>query len=116
MRNTIAGDHGQEIAAIFDFHLGLLRDKTVVNQIAAEIRNNRATAEHAVSIVMRRLAGTFQRMSDRFFSERVKDIYDIEKRLLRKLIGQQHQDLSRLEHDVVIIARDLLPSQAAHPR
>lgn len=113
LRDGIATEHGKEIAAIFDFHIGLLRDPSVTKQVIAEISGNLATAEHAVSLVMRKLAGTFQRMSDRFFSERVKDIYDIEKRLLRKLIGKRHEDLTRLEHDVVVIAHDLLPSQTA---
>jgi len=113
LRDVISAEHGVEIAAIFDFHLGLLRDSTVINQITSEIASNRATAEHAVSVVMRKLAATFQRMSDRFFSERVKDIYDIEKRLLRRLIGKRPEDLTRLEQEVVVIAHDLLPSQAA---
>ena len=113
LRDTVASQHGKEISAIFDFHLGLLRDKTVVDQVVAEITTGRSTAEYAVSVVMRRFGATFQQMSDRFFSERVKDIHDIEKRLLRKLIGKRHEDLAKLDHDVIIIAHDLLPSQTA---
>src|ERR687894_2037806 len=52
-------------------------------------------------------------MSDRYFAERVKDIYDIEKRVLRKLLGQKHEDLAHLTQKVVVIAHDLLPSQTA---
>lgn len=111
LRETVAIQHGNDIAAIFEFHMGLLRDPTLVTQVTQEITRNHFTAEYAVSVAMRRLASTFQQMSDRFFSERVKDIHDIEKRLLRKLIGKRHEDLSRLDHDVIIIAHDLLPSQ-----
>lgn len=113
LRETVATQHGADIAAIFEFHMGLLRDPTLVNQVTQEITKNHFTAEHAVSVAMRRLASSFQQMSDRFFSERVKDIHDIEKRLLRKLIGKRYEDLAKLEHDVIIIARDLLPSQTA---
>ena len=113
LRDTISAEHGKEIAAIFDFHIGLLRDKTVINQITTEIATARSTAEHSVQVVMRRLALSFQRMSDRYFSERVKDLHDIEKRLLRKLIGKRHEELGKLEGDVIIIAHDLLPSQTA---
>jgi phosphotransferase system enzyme I (PtsI) len=52
-------------------------------------------------------------MSDRYLSERVKDIYDIEKRVLKVLIGQKQEDLAHLTRDVVVIAHDLLPSQTA---
>ena len=111
LRESVATQHGNDIAAIFEFHMGLLRDPALVTQVTQEITKNHFTAEYAVSVAMRRLATTFQQMSDRFFSERVKDIHDIEKRLLRKLIGKRHEDLSRLDHDVIVVAHDLLPSQ-----
>ena len=41
------------------------------------------TAEYAVSVVMRRYRQKFAQMSDRYMQDRVKDIDDIEKRLLR---------------------------------
>lgn len=113
LRDSTAQKHGNEIAAIFDFHLGILRDKTVLDQVTAAIEKESTTAEYAVGVVMRRFAGMFQQMSDKFLSERIKDIHDIEKRLLRQLIGRRHESLTHLDHDVVVIAHDLLPSQTA---
>jgi phosphoenolpyruvate-protein phosphotransferase (PTS system enzyme I) len=113
LRESTAEKHGKEIAAIFDFHLGILRDQTVLNQVIATIEKEITTAEYAVSLAMRRFAGMFAQMSDRFLSERIKDIHDIEKRLLRQLIGGRHESLAHLDHDVVVIAHDLLPSQTA---
>jgi phosphoenolpyruvate-protein phosphotransferase (PTS system enzyme I) len=113
LRDGVAAKHGKEIAGIFDFHLGILRDQSILNQIITEIRNQHTTAEHAVSIVMRRYANKFLQMSDRYLSERVKDIHDIEKSLLRALVGQKHEDLAHLTRDVIVIAHDLLPSQTA---
>ena len=113
LRDEVTQLHGKEIGSIFDFHLGLLRDKSMLNQIIAEIKTQKTTAEYAVSVVMRRYAATFASMTDRYFSERVKDIYDIERRLLKNLIGQKHEDLAHLTQNVVVIAHDLLPSQTA---
>jgi phosphotransferase system enzyme I (PtsI) len=113
LRDDTTKLHGKEIGGIFNFHLGILRDKSLVNQIIAEIKSQKTTAEYAVSVVTRRYANTFASMSDRYFSERVKDIYDIERRVLKNLIGQKHEDLTRLTQDVVVIAHDLLPSQTA---
>src|SRR5207237_1324233 len=48
-----------------------------------------------------------------YMSERVNDIYDIEKRLLRRLIGKRHEDLTHLTRDVIVVAHDMLPSQTA---
>ncbi len=113
LRDSSVEKHGDELGGIFDFHIGLLLDKTIVNQLEAEITERHATAEYAVSVVMRRFASRFQAMSDRYLSERVKDIHDIERRILHNLIGQTQGDLTRLDHDVIVIAHDLLPSQAA---
>jgi phosphotransferase system enzyme I (PtsI) len=108
-----AGEDVTGVGGIFDFHVGVLRDKSTLRQIVDEVKKNQTTAEYAVSTVMRRYANTFLAMSDRYLSERVKDIHDIERRVLRNLIGQKHEDLLHLKSDVVVIAHDLLPSQTA---
>jgi phosphotransferase system enzyme I (PtsI) len=114
LRQQVTGSHGKSVGDIFDFHLGILNDgKSLIRPIVAEIMNQSTTAEYAVSVVSRKFANTFASMKDRYFSERVKDIYDIERRILKNLIGQKHEDLAHLTSDVVVIAHDLLPSQTA---
>jgi phosphotransferase system enzyme I (PtsI) len=113
LRDQVTDSHGKEIGGIFDFHIGILNDKALINQILKEIRGQKTTAEYAVSVVMRKYANQFASMKDKYFSERVKDVYDIERRVLKNLIGQKHEDLTHLTSDVVVIAHDLLPSQTA---
>jgi phosphoenolpyruvate-protein phosphotransferase (PTS system enzyme I) len=113
LRDQITQKYGKEIGGIFDFHLGILKDRAILRQVQGEITAQKATAEYAVSSVIRKYANTFLAMSDRYLSERVKDIYDIEKRVLRALIGQKQEDLLHLTQDVVVISHDLLPSQTA---
>src|SRR5439155_9767532 len=113
VRERMATSAGKEIAGIFDAHVGILRDKSLLKEIEAEITKQQTTAEFAVNQVMRRYAQVVMKMPDRYLSERVNDIHDIERRLLHNLIGQKHHDLAHLTRDVVIIAHDLLPSQTA---
>ncbi|HXE53735.1 MAG TPA: phosphoenolpyruvate--protein phosphotransferase [Tepidisphaeraceae bacterium] len=116
LRDSLTEHAGQDVSSvggIFDFHMGVLRDKSTLRQITDEIRKNHTTAENAVSTVMRRYANTFLAMADRYLSARVADVHDIERRILRTLIGQKHEDLLHLTSDVVVIAHDLLPSQTA---
>jgi phosphoenolpyruvate-protein phosphotransferase (PTS system enzyme I) len=113
VRNTIRSKHGKEISGIFDFHIGVLKDKSLISQVVNEIREQSSTAEYAVSVVMRKYANQLLAVKDAYLSERVKDIYDLERRLLRTLIGQKQQDLNHLNSDVIVIAHDLLPSQTA---
>jgi phosphotransferase system enzyme I (PtsI) len=112
-RDEVTAKYGPEIGGIFGVHLGLLNDKTILKQVISEIKDRHATAEYAVSTVMRKYASAFLAMADKYMSDRVKDIYDIERRILHQLIGQTHEDLSHLTRDVVVIAHDLLPSQTA---
>jgi phosphotransferase system enzyme I (PtsI) len=113
LRDAVTTKHGKEIAAIFEFHLGILKDKGLLKQILAEINKNRSSAEYALSTVTRKYAATLAQVPDRYMAERVKDIYDIEKRVLRHLLGEKREDLSHLTRDIVVIAHDMLPSQTA---
>src|SRR4051794_28271075 len=109
LRDEVTAKHGKEIGNIFDFHLGILKDKSILKQITSEIMQRYSSAEYAVSVVMRRYANMFTEMANTYLSERVKDIHDIEKSLLRHLIGQKREDLAHLRQDVIVIAHDLLP-------
>ncbi len=103
---------GKEAASIFDFHLGLLQDKVLDEKFADTILGGHVTAEYAVATVLRGYAKEFLDMPQ-YLADRAKDIYDIEKRLLRNLTGQRHQSLTHLTRDVVVTAHDLTPSQTA---
>lgn len=104
---------GAEAAKIFAFHQGLLGDSTLTGPIREKIRNERVSAEYAASSEFRRLAEWFARMSDASFVTKVDDVWDLERRVLRKLFGESKSRLSRLEQPGVVIAHDLTPSEAA---
>ncbi len=103
---------GKETASIFGFHLGLLSDDVLEKKFEDTIIGGNVTAEYAVATVLRGYAKEFLAMPQ-YLADRVKDIYDIEKRLLRNLIGQSRQSLAHLKRDVIVLAHDLTPSQAA---
>ena len=113
MRTNVAERYHKDIGGIIDFHLGLLKDSSVSEPVEQTIRKQQVTSEYAVSVVLRRYASNFASMTDKYFAERVNDIHDIERRILHNLIGQKTHALHELTEDVVIIARDLMPSQTA---
>ena len=112
-RDRMAERIGRANAAIFDFHIRMLEDKVLIRKITDGIRNNNFTAERAVATVFRDYAKEFLNMPQ-FMAERVKDVNDIQKQLLQKLIGQNLEYLDHLEQDVVLLAHDLTPSQTAN--
>ncbi len=113
LRDRTAERLGAETAAIFDFHLALLEDHALLGKVKDVIETESVTAEYAVATVLREYAKEFLQMPEEF-ADRVKDVYDIEKRVLRNLIGQSHEGLTRLTENVVLLAHDLTPSQTAN--
>jgi len=53
------------------------------------IRQRHYSPEYAVSRTLRRYAQVFQRLESSHLAERASDIFDIEKRLLRHLLGRR---------------------------
>ena len=113
LRQKIAQKHGEETARIFDFHIAILNDPQVRKRMEDSIRKEYHSAPYAVSLEMRRHIKDFLDIDDSYFRERVKDVYDVERRLLRHLTGGRKEDLSHLKSDVIIVAHDLTPSQTA---
>ncbi len=113
LRDHTTRDLGQETGAIFNFHLGLLDDPTLLDTFYQGIEKLRFTAEYAVSRSLREYSKQFLKQKDAYFRERVKDIYDIERRLINKLQGHDRVSLADITEPVALIAHDLTPSQTA---
>ncbi|HSW44647.1 MAG TPA: phosphoenolpyruvate--protein phosphotransferase [Phycisphaerae bacterium] len=114
LRDNTARQLGQDVASIFDFHHGVLSQAHLREQIAGLIRDRSYAAAYAVREVLRRYQRRFLSMQDELLRERVRDIRDIERRLLRRLCGKGVQALSDLPDGCILVAHDLSPSQTAH--
>ncbi len=102
-----------KIKDIFAVHLRFLKDRSLRREITDLIQKDAVTAEYAVSAVLHGVAQHFSRVQDAYISERAADIYDIERRVLRQLLGRQREDLRHVSKDVVVVARELSPTQTA---
>ena len=113
LRQRVARDVGEQLGAIFDVQDALLTDPRVDQEIRELIERERYAPEYAVSTILRGYAKKFLNLPNRYMSERVVDVYDVEKRLLRNLIGAKRETLGTLTEPMIIIAHDLTPSQTA---
>ena len=104
---------GSSLAAILSVQTQLLKDETLRKQIIDKIRNDKYSAEHAVSTTLKSFAKKLAGYGDQFFAHRGSDIFDLQKRLLKVLLGERREDLKHLERPVALIAHDLGPSQTA---
>jgi phosphotransferase system enzyme I (PtsI) len=91
----------------------MLRDRRMNDELIELIRENHNSPEYAVSRVMRRYAKIFQELRDDYLAERANDIFDLERRLLRCLLGERREELSHITSPVVVLAHNLTPSETA---
>jgi phosphotransferase system enzyme I (PtsI) len=104
---------GGKIKDIFAVHLRFLHDRSLRKRVTDLVYSKLVTAEYAVSVTLREIASHFAKVKDTYISERAADIYDIERRLLRQLLGSKREDVEHLTEEVAIVARELSPTQAA---
>jgi phosphoenolpyruvate-protein phosphotransferase (PTS system enzyme I) len=104
---------GNETRPIFDAHVMILADKSLHDEVIRRIGYNRFSAEYAVSRSLRKFEKAFYSMKDQYLAQRVADIRDIERRLLRALLGESQTDLASLDRRAVLVAHDLTPSETA---
>jgi phosphotransferase system enzyme I (PtsI) len=103
----------RKIKDIFAVHLRFLRDRSLQRQITDLIHAQLVTAEYAVSVTLKKIASDFAKVKDAYISQRAADIYDIERRLLKQLLGGKREDLEHLTEEVTVVARELSPTQTA---
>jgi phosphoenolpyruvate-protein phosphotransferase (PTS system enzyme I) len=111
----VASDQlGKQYGAIFSAHVQLVQDPKMTSEIVNLIKNQCYSPEYATTKVLQQYARMFQSLGDTVFSERSADIYDLERRMLKHLLGEQREDLSHLTSPVLILANNLTPSETAN--
>jgi len=103
---------GEEVATIFEAHALLLSDPTFLGAIERKIERDNVNAEWAVHEVALELRRRFAAIDDSYLRERGQDLEDVTRELLRRLQGISHHEVSEVEGDVVLVADDVVPSEA----
>ncbi|MFH1570743.1 MAG: phosphoenolpyruvate--protein phosphotransferase [Gemmatimonadota bacterium] len=113
-RRLVEMEHGADLAQIFDAQLAMLDDTEVKDATVARIKAESETAEAAFEATLATLKAAFERIDNEYLRARVGDVRDIEHQVLARLAGGELQGLQSLRSNTVVVARDLLPSEAAH--
>lgn len=112
MSQLAHGDPG-----ILDAHLMVLDDRTLVEQVLIEIRDKHRNTEAALWDVCSRYADALAGVEDDYLRERVADIKDVARRIIRNLTGGAASALAGMKEKCIVVAHDIAPSEtAALPR
>jgi len=105
---------GEADAGIFDAHLLVLDDPSMLTQVVKMIEGEQVVAEYAFSTIAENYAQTLESIADEYLAERASDLRDVKDRVLNNLMGgTESEDLSHLSEPHVIVSHDLSPSTTA---
>ncbi|MBU1077340.1 MAG: phosphoenolpyruvate--protein phosphotransferase [Spirochaetes bacterium] len=94
----------------FKMHLLILDDPYLKDSVLIEIAENNKNAEWALYDVMSKHINSLSNIEDEYLSERVADLYDLAKRIMKNLLKKRENRLSDIEGKAIIIAKNLAPS------
>ena len=99
---------------VFDAHIAILSDPEMKSQIKDEIESQHVSAEEAMTDVTTDFANVLAAMTDnKYMQERAADVKDVAKRALSHLLGKQLPDIAAISEPVVIIAKEITPSDTS---
>jgi len=114
IQRKVSEGMGAQEGGIFDAHLLVLEDRTLIDEVVRVIQDQKVNAEHAFHSVAERYAATLSRIEDEYLRERANDMRDVTTRVLNNLLGlDEAADLRHLKEPCIIISHDLTPSNTA---
>jgi phosphotransferase system enzyme I (PtsI) len=113
MQQEIAEAIGTKDAAIFDAHLLVVEDRTLIDEVLRKLETDLCNVEWVFQEVATKYAETLGRIDDPYLRERALDIQDVTRRIVRNLQGKEPKPLRGLTEPHILVAHNLTPSDTA---
>ena len=111
LRERARSKLSDELLAIFDVHVIILKDPSLVGHAVRQIRAEAVNAEYALQGAIQTMAQGLLATDDPYFQERAADLDDLNRRILHHLSGSPAERPVLGGADVVILADTLTPSE-----
>ncbi len=113
MQQRIAESIGAKDAAIFDAHLLVVEDRTLIDEVLRKLETDLCNVEWVFQEVATRYSETLNKIDDPYLRERALDIQDVTKRVIRNLQGKAPKTFLGLSEPHILVAHNLTPSDTA---
>jgi phosphoenolpyruvate-protein phosphotransferase (PTS system enzyme I) len=99
-------------AKIFEPQLMMLEDKDLVSDVESYIGENRIPAARALELRMLEFQSQWRETGHPMVMDRLNDLFDIETRMVRYLMGVAEPDgvLEGIDTPIILVGRDFTPS------
>ena len=99
-----------EIRQLCNFYKILLNSNSLIASMEEVIDKEKCDRNEAITKVMKRKADELSLVDNAYLKMRSKDIEDVTNKLLRKSLGINEIDLSKLKEDTILVAEEIPPS------
>ena len=113
MQQKIAEAIGAKDAAIFDAHLLVVEDRTLIDEVLRRLETERCNVEWVFQEVASNYAETLSKIDDPYLRERALDIQDVTRRIVRNLQGKAPKPILSAAEPHILVAHNLTPSDTA---
>jgi phosphoenolpyruvate-protein phosphotransferase (PTS system enzyme I) len=113
MQQKIAEAIGAKDAAIFDAHLLVVEDRTLIDEVLRRLETEHCNVEWVFQEVASNYAETLSKIDDPYLRERALDIQDVTRRIIRNLQGKAPKPFLSAAEPHILVAHNLTPSDTA---
>jgi len=104
----------KEAIPIIEAHIKIFQDNYLKSQMFDLIRKESHTAEYAVSKTIKKyIKALTSNETNSFWSNRINDIHDIERRIIGNLLEEKISNISQFKEPVIVVSQDLTPTETA---
>jgi phosphotransferase system enzyme I (PtsI) len=113
MQERIAESIGAKDAGIFDAHLLVVEDRTLIDEVLRKLEADLCNVEFVFQEVATHYADTLSKIDDPYLRERALDIQDVTRRVIRNLLGKAPKSFLALTKPHILVAHNITPSDTA---
>jgi len=113
LQKKIASELGNDEAEIFDAHLLVLEDRMLIEEVISRLKKEHVNVAFIFQEVIKKYVRVFSRIEDEYLKERISDINDVGRRVLRNILGSEYKTPTNIKERFIIVAHDLSPSDTA---
>jgi phosphotransferase system enzyme I (PtsI) len=100
----------EEESRFLDSHMLMLTDPEFIRQIKENLELYKRNIEWVLLFTVKQFIRTLRQADSPYLIERSVDLYDVTQRIHRHLLFHEKISLADIEHEVVIVTHNLMPS------
>ena len=98
---------------IMQAYLTILQDPTLIEETLKIIEQEKCNSDYATEIGFNTIIEMFENIDDPYMAARSRDISDMKKKILAKLLGKEEINLSQLPSNSILVTQELTTSDTA---